>query len=352
MTTLALQDSDTSRELEASQSSGTGTAILGPSSDREADPQSPAASRNETSPFSSEAESAGRAAGLQSQEFARNGTTAFSSEEESAENLASTANTFDLLKSAKYGARVMRLRISGTCAIVGCMLSVVGMWLYLSHDFPWWSDQLGDSLWHWGLTALALAVLPSDRKLVYVVVSVWIVPLVLLGLGCLIWEVDNSLAVVRKLRDPFDDESTAWLIVLFGCKTGLAIFCFGAAFALARGVLVLYPRHLMASFWNILFWYMAMMACGDLLKCGLAFALAPPPPPNSTQPPAWLASFAWAPNEIVMALVLSIPSLRDRMQAMLASRGESVRTAAAISSLLSSDDAQKVLQKACGLFRA
>jgi len=352
MTTLGLQDSDTSRKIEAGHSSGTGTAISGPSIDRAADPQSPTFSRNESSAFSSEAKSAGRAAGLQSQAFARNGTSAFSSEAESAESLESIANTFDLLKAAKHGGRVMRLRISGTCVIVGCTLFVVGMWLYLSHEFPWWSGQLGDSLWHWGLTALALAVLPTDRKLVYFAMSVWVLALMLVGLGLLTWEEDNSVAVFKKLCEPFDDDSTAWLIGLFACKTALAIICFGAAFALARAALVLYPRDLLASFWNILFWYMAMMACGALLKCGMALALEPPRPPNSTDPRAWLSSLCWVPNEVVMTLVLSIPSFRRRMQAMLASRGESVRTAAAISSLLSSGDAQKGLVKACGLFRA
>jgi len=245
----------------------------------------------------------------------------------------------------------MRLRISGTFTLVGAILFAVGFFLYSDVKLPWWTDVVGEAIWQWGLVILSLAVLPTDRKMIYFLVVMWCCTLILLAIGFVFTGSRSALVLYRKLVENPDEDHMTMMVIRCLAKVGMGLACTSCSLALVVSSLVRYPRDLLEHFWKILFVFAASLVVLDTTTFVVCLIFQPSYKDSHRDPDAWFVSLAWTPNEVLTMIVLSLKSFRHRAQAVVANGSGRVRIAAAISTLLSSSQDTETLRTALSLFR-
>lgn len=244
----------------------------------------------------------------------------------------------------------MRLRITGTCGLVGVLFCAVGLALQGHREYPWWCDTIGEGMWSWGLIIAAFGVLPTDRRLIYFLVLVFVISYVAGAYDVAFSDRSSSgIQLMLALEHCEHLRCTYWCALNGALSWLLVLVRVLVVFFLAHGASCLYPLALLDRFWCVIKWSHLAAAVIDVAEASLSLILRPPPVDGV---PIWIISLSWVPSEVAVVAVLSVPSFRSRLHGVLASRGASVRVAAAISSLISYGDERRVLHKAQHLFRA
>lgn len=261
-----------------------------------------------------------------------------------AKNSMDTADIRRRLETAKEQSRQRRWRISGPTLVLGVLLMPTSFIIWALARWGSVIRLFGNIGAPAGCICALLAVLPSDRRIIFLVAKVVIVVLLAI-VGWNIWGISTCAMLVQA-------GTCLWSDMRVNCSVVLAQMCIGIYLCLGLCGCVAYiaycyvkgPMRTFRSLW---------------LACGLAPALT-----GTAQVGVAIIGLAVTPfsaddvvsmiggaGDIAIGLsVLWFKKLRERVQDWLASRGESLATAAGIAEFVGGCRVEDLVEEARDTF--
>jgi len=255
------------------------------------------------------------------------------------------------IQAARLAAQKHRLRIVVPCLTVGTTLFIYGTLAYSLLPTGMLSALANLAIISGGMI-FAMSVLPTDRRLVQALLLFGVLFIIAITAYFCYW--GHYLSTLLAACDGSD--IPCWYTHF---KTINAFFAAAinmpAVVSWLHGVVRLYTRRLLMVIWRYLFWIAAAFCMKNILELIAVACLEA----TSGGRPATADDLSYTPAQytvivcgfIVTSLLSGSTSFRNRVQARLAHRGESVQMAVAIAKLIGGRNIDNVLKVACSNFR-